>query len=79
MVRSFSRGHKIIFISSEWVYEDTRNKIDPMRPCKRCGKAPFKTGEDACLGHINGVSSACCGHGVESPYVITTGELYGSR
>jgi hypothetical protein len=31
---------------------------------------PTKEGYDACLDHIDGVSSACCGHGVEEPYTI---------
>lgn len=31
---------------------------------------PTKEGYDACLGHIAGVKSACCGHGVEEPFVI---------
>jgi len=24
---------------------------------------------DACLGHIDGATSACCGHGVKQPYI----------
>ena len=31
---------------------------------------PTKEGYDACLGHIDGAKSACCGHGVEEPYVL---------
>lgn len=43
------------------------------RPCKRCGKMCTEEGHDACLGTIPGVVSACCGHGVEDPYVVTEG------
>jgi len=35
------------------------------RPCPKCGKRPFDTGEDACMGYLPGVVSACCGHGGE--------------
>lgn len=44
---------------------------DHRRPCRRCGKAPLAGGEDACLGHIPGVTGACCGHGVDDPYIAT--------
>lgn len=30
---------------------------------------PLPDGEDACIGHIPGVKGACCGHGVDDPYV----------
>jgi hypothetical protein len=33
---------------------------------------PTEDGCDACLGHMEGVKSACCGHGVEKPYIITS-------
>lgn len=29
-------------------------------------------GPDACLGHIQMVNAACCGHGVREPYVAIT-------
>jgi hypothetical protein len=74
MIFSHSRGHKIIFINNKWVYEDNKKPIDNKRPCKRCGKAPTSQGHDACLGHIDGMSSACCGHGVEDPYFKEIGE-----
>ena len=73
MITSLSRGNLIIYKNDAWVYEDgTPADID--RPCKKCGKMPTKEGYDACLGYVEGVSSACCGHGVEEPYVITKGE-----
>ena len=31
---------------------------------------PTKEGYDACLGHVKGAKSACCGHGVEESYVM---------
>lgn len=40
------------------------------RPCIKCGQSPTPEGYDACLGHIPGVFSACCGHGVENGYIL---------
>lgn len=68
MICSYSRGHKIYYDGKVWRYIDN-NEIDTgNRACKRCGRAPLKNGYDACLGHIKGVISACCGHGVEKGY-----------
>ena len=69
MITSYTRGCKIIFMNGVWFYLDTMTPDDNSRPCKRCGKLPIN-GYDACLGHIDGVKSACCGHGVEKPYSI---------
>jgi hypothetical protein len=69
MVHSFNRGHEIIFIDDSWVYKDNGLELYD-RECKRCGKYPTKDGYDACVGKIDGAKSACCGHGVEKPYVI---------
>lgn len=70
MVKSHSRGHEIYFKDNEWRYVDNDEKIREDRPCKRCGCVPTKEGYDACLGKIEGVSSACCGHGVETGYQL---------
>lgn len=52
------------------MYSDTHTICDDSRPCKRCGCMPTKEGYDACLGHIEGATSACCGHGVNKPILI---------
>jgi hypothetical protein len=70
MITSYSRGHKIEYVNKKWVYSDDKQLFDDSRPCKRCGRMPTKDGYDACLGHVDGIASACCGHGVELPYVI---------
>lgn len=31
---------------------------------------PTKEGYDACIGYVEGVKSACCGHGIEKSYTI---------
>lgn len=69
------RGHPIRFAkeAQEWVYADT---LEPLgdgkkRACIRCGKMPTSEGHDACLGTLSGgVTSACCGHGIEPPYIV---------
>ena len=68
MVISDSRGHIIYYDGKDWRYLDTNEIDDGKRACKRCGCFPTVEGYDACLGHIEGVSSACCGHGVGKPY-----------
>lgn len=70
MVTSHARGHDIYFDGNNWKYRDTNTIFDDSRPCKKCGKMPTVEGYDACLGYIEGATSACCGHGVEKPYVI---------
>lgn len=68
MITAHSRGHEIYFDGENWRYTDT-NEIDiDKRPCKRCGRLPTEEGYDACLGRVEGATSACCGHGVEEGY-----------
>lgn len=75
MVKSHSRGHKIYYDGSIWRYCDNNNPLDSEeRPCKRCGRMPTTEGYDACLGYMDGVVSACCGHGVEPAYVVKVGD-----
>jgi hypothetical protein len=55
-----------------WRYSDTDEPFDSVRdrrPCKRCGRGPTPEGDDACLGHIEGVKAACCGHGYQDGYI----------
>ena len=74
MVKAHKRGHEIIYIDGAWVYFDTRESITILRPCKRCNQFPTPEGHDYCLGFMLNVKSACCGHGVEKPYVILNNE-----
>jgi hypothetical protein len=75
MVTGHNRGHEIIYKNNQWLYADNETPIKGQeRPCKRCGCMPTLEGYDACLGHIDGAASACCGHGVEQPYTITKSE-----
>jgi hypothetical protein len=63
---SYHRGHLAYHrADGRWYYEDgVCVDDDPDRACPRCGKPPTPEGYDACLGHIEGATSACCGHGV---------------
>lgn len=71
MVTSHSRGHLIEYVNNRWVYADNGVPIEnENRCCTRCHRLPTKEGFDACLGHVPGATSACCGHGVEEPYVV---------
>jgi len=70
MTTSHMRGWDIYYDNYNWRYTDTNELAIDNRPCKRCGRMPTKEGYDACLGYIEGVISACCGHGVEEPYKV---------
>jgi len=70
MITAHSRGWPIIFENNQWLYLDTKEPIEKERPCKHCGKMPTPEGYDACLGFIQGASSACCGHGVTERIVL---------
>ena len=70
MVTAYSRGWNIYYDGTNWLYCDNDKICDDSRPCKRCGRLPTKEGYDACLGYMESVKSACCGHGVERGYVV---------
>ena len=63
---------------AQWVYADTGETITAasQRPCPKCGRLPNADGTDPCLGHLPGMRAACCGHGVEPPWVITDDGWY---
>jgi len=65
--RAFHRGYPIVYVNDKWLFEDDWEPTPEFggkeRRCFKCGKEPNKNGEDACLGHLPGVTAACCGHG----------------
>jgi hypothetical protein len=65
MITAYQRGHRIYFNNGKWCYLDNNEPIAKERPCLKCGRMPTPEGYDTCLGYIDGVISACCGHGVE--------------
>ena len=42
---------------------------DGTATCPKCGKLPHADGRDACLPVLRGATSACCGHGLGTPFV----------
>lgn len=79
-VKSTSRGWEIERVTTDveksigiWVYSDTKEPCfgQDRRPCKRCGEEPTKEGYDACLGKLEDVVAACCGHGVREGWITT--------
>lgn len=66
------RGHDIETQNGVWVYSDTKERVQDtwkQRPCGKCDKEFTPEGHDPCLGTLEGVSNACCGHGHDEPYV----------
>lgn len=67
------RGHPIEQLNGTWVFADTKEPTITtwkQRPCGHCGLHNTKEGHDGCLGTLNGVMNACCGHGdVDDAYI----------
>ena len=65
MSKSMFRGHEIKFINEVWIYADNNKLVsgDPDRACGHCDQLRTSEGHDACLGTLQGVMNACCGHG----------------
>jgi hypothetical protein len=77
------RGHSVITHDDghSWHWEDTGDlvvdeaiaeDVDPEtfeRPCVRCEQYATPDGHDACIAGLPGVSNACCGHGIDPPYI----------
>ena len=77
--RSTFKGHPIIWLNEQWVYEDTKEPIPgwggKLRPCLKCGSSKWSGDGDVdeCLGVLPGVDNACCGHGdPETSYIHFT-------
>lgn len=78
--RSSLRGHKIIENEGVFRFADTgESTVETweQRPCGYCGLSNTIEGHDGCLGTLEGVVNACCGHGcVDDAYVqFCTGEV----
>lgn len=74
MIKSYERGWRTILINGSWFYEDNGLPVTNSRACKRCGMKPVD-GRDACMGFISNIKSACCGHGVQEPYLIKENDM----
>ncbi|HEY7767371.1 hypothetical protein [Longimicrobium sp.] len=69
---AYAYGHPIVYADGAWRYADTGEAIDGAAPrlCPACQLPPTPEGYDPCLGFIPGATSACCGHGVQEPFVV---------
>jgi hypothetical protein len=70
--RGLIRGRPAAWDGAAWRWADT-NGLAPgwggtERPCPACGLTADENGPDPCLGWIEGLISACCGHEVEDAY-----------
>jgi len=65
--KNMYRGHKIYEFNGAWFYLDNNMSVaGPARECGHCKKENTKEGHDACVGHLDSVMNACCGHGKDS-------------
>ncbi len=72
-----SLGGRLLAFSYD-VADDPLGRLDNRRdPCPACGRLGeycprdlCNQFHDACLGHIEGATSACCGHGVGVGHII---------
>jgi len=65
MSRSKWRGHYIECVNDIWIYSDNKQPVseDKNRSCGNFGKPQTKEGHDGCIGTLENVKNACCGHG----------------
>lgn len=76
----YSRGNGVFYYDhlQEAFYEDG-TPFDDTRPCTKCGVACGTDDPDPCLGWLDGVDYACCGHGIQGEeYVVANGKAYES-
>ena len=69
-VTSTARGHPTYYYGHVEKYTDTQVDAKISRPCIKCKHHPTVEGYDHCLGYIEGIRSACCGHGVEPSHIV---------
>jgi hypothetical protein len=71
--KKLTRGHEIIIRwphGEEDIYADTKEAVDDLRPCPRCGELPTAEGYDPCIGYVEGAQYVCCGHGKEHGIIM---------
>ena len=66
----YERGHLIGEIEDiGYIYLDTFEPVDYDRSCPKCNEYPTIEGHDSCLGILDNVKFACCGHGTTKAYI----------
>ena len=73
-VKSHYRGNEIIYSQDKkmWYFTSNNSPVPDNKdmPCGRCGEPMTKEGHDNCLGELDGLANACCGHGDTSQAYI---------
>jgi hypothetical protein len=83
----YFRGHPVVCLAGEECEryaDDLTSTVDEHggsveRPCVQCGLRAAPDGPDPCLGLLPDVRAACCGHGVDEPYVLVHSTLRGQQ
>ncbi len=72
MIRSYYRGHEIQLRKEIWCYRDTNINVESFKNiyCGYCSQPQTKDGHDACIGILENVMNACCGHGKDDEAYI---------
>lgn len=74
----YSRGHLVYCVNGVTYYADGTID-DESRPCPKCHKTAGPNEPDPCLGWLENVDYACCGHGVPGEeFVMSKGVRYES-
>ena len=68
-LKEFADGFDIL----RYVNDDMVVDYNHPRACPRCGRTPdsIPNDFDPCIGCVDGLQAACCGHGIDDPYVFT--------
>ena len=72
MGKEYYRGYAIEILDGDWVYSDTKEKVElnKNRKCGHCDLHNTKEGHDGCIGEIKNLMNACCGHGnIDEMYI----------
>lgn len=71
----YVRGNPVYWDGIAWCFLDGVPIEAEERPCVVCHVTVGRDDPDPCIGMLPGVTSACCGHGVESLFIVFDGDL----
>lgn len=77
--RGFLRGNAVTWDGSTWRTADGRDATACALRCPRCDVDLQPGDPDACIGVVEGIAGACCGHDVHLGYVNWAGIGVGSE
>ena len=75
------RGYKIELSQGVWIYSDNKEPCKVIRGCGFCGASNTPEGHDGCVGTLEGVMNAFCGHGVkeEADVQFASGQRFAGK